>query len=142
MVAGSLDKLSDTFFIDFGFPELSGRVCDFIEDENNDGNYILTYNKWVKKTYFEKDMTSAKGILSNDLLLKRAVPYFNGKKHGVAKFYKIDSGNTVRLCKEVTFKQGVMHGNVIEYYSNLEVKQITPYRYNKKHRHSVRVFYI
>ena len=52
----------------------------------------------------------------------------NDKLDGVAKYWSEDG----YLINEVTYFNGLLHGEWIEYYSSKKIKSITQYKFDKK----------
>ena len=54
--------------------------------------------------------------------------YKNGKKYGISKFYNDEE----ILIKEIEYQNGLIHGKVIEYFTNGNEMSLTEYKLDKK----------
>ncbi len=66
------------------------------------------------------------------------IHFSNGKKSGVWK--RFNPQYPSRNIKEIPFKNGLIHGNVISYHTNGQISSITEYKEGKKHGRSYGYF--
>lgn len=127
-------------------PKAKKTPVPFVTSYDN-GKMVTTTFKGLQaiKTYYDskklkqvayiafKDYKGTGSLISKslsengDILFKTIVPYLNGKKHGIERYY-----TGTRLEAETPYLNGNKHGTAIEYFNGQITREIV-YKNGKKH---------